>query len=320
MHELQFLQASISWKECAQLPVALNRGKATVVNNKVYCGAGYEQNSKSDSHLYAVYCYDPSQDQWTTLPPLPVKYFGLGQVNNKLVAVGGTSKSHQLGTNEVHTYDERSRKWKQTIPPMPTGRWSAGVLSLESALVVAGGHISSYRPEVEIFKTQTSQWYRADRLPTFCCDISLQAIGNTCYTLGGYNSSILNQTFYASVDDLLHNAVPANQTTYKRGSIIQSKWKTLSSTPTCGPAAAVLIDTLLAIGGQDSLHESSNVYAYSPSTNSWIYVSDLPTPLSYTTAVVLSSTELLVIGGWTCGQEHGYRVNTVYKGTLRLEL
>ena len=52
---------------------------------------------------------------------------------------------------------------------------------------------------------------------------------------------------------------------------------------------------------------------YSPSTNSWIYISDLPAPRSYTAVAVLSSTEVLVIGGWDDG-----RVNTVYKGTLTL--
>ena len=69
-----------------------------------------------DDDAHIVYCYDPSQDKWTTLPPLPVKRFGLGQVNGKLVAVGGVKKDNKK-TNDVHAYDERSQKWKQTIPP-----------------------------------------------------------------------------------------------------------------------------------------------------------------------------------------------------------
>ena len=55
---------------------------------------------------------------------------------------------------------------------------------------------------------------------------------------------------------------------------------------------------------------------YSFSTNSWIYIGDLPAPRSNTVAALLSSTEILVIGGWDdCGI-----VNTVYKGTLHLKL
>ena len=93
----------------------------------------------------------------------------------KLVAVGGQKKIDKQRTNQVHTYDERSRKWKQTIPPMPTSRWAPGVLSLQSALVVAGGDSSSqaYTATVEIFKPDMPQWYRTDPLPTACRDISL---------------------------------------------------------------------------------------------------------------------------------------------------
>ena len=126
--------------------------------------------ANKDSDNYIIYCYDPSQDKWTTLPPLPVVWFGLGQVNGKLVVVGGVKSGSQI-SSEVYTYDERSRKWKQTIPPMPTARYSPGVLSLQSALIVAGG--SSYTAAVEIFKPDTSQWYRTDPLPTACQDMLL---------------------------------------------------------------------------------------------------------------------------------------------------
>ena len=150
--------------------------------------------------------------------------------------------------------------------------------------------------------------------------MSLVTIGNTCYALGGYTwSSRLNQALYASVDDLLCNAVPANQTTHSGSSDTQSAWKTLPNTPTYEPAAAVLAGNLLAIGGKETSKvgaDKKEVYMYSPSTNSWIYISDLPAPRSVTAVAVLSSTEILVIGGWG----NGGRVNTVYKGTLHLKL
>ena len=272
-------------------------------------------NIYSDNHI--IYCYDPSQDKWTTLPPLPVRYFGLGQVNGKLVAVGGQKSGGQT-SSEVYTYDERSRKWKQTIPPMPTARWFPGVLSLQSALVVAGGNrvYGIYTDAVEIFKPDTSQWYRTDPLPTACRHISLVAIGNTCYALGGYKyPSSLNQALYGSVGDLLRNAVPANQTTHSGSSDTQSVWKMLPNTPTYQPAAAVLAGNLLAVGGYETSEggaDKKEVYMYSPSTNSWIYISDLPAPRCDTAVAVLSSTRVLVIGG---GNEREI-VNTVYQGTL----
>ena len=269
-----------------------------------------------DDNDYITYCYDPSRDKWTVLPPLSVKYFSLGQLNGKLVAVGGEKRGYKE-TNEVYTYDERSRKWKQTIPHMPTARHSPGVLSLQSALVVAGGdkQPTSCTIAVDIFKPDTSQWYRTDPLPKACYDISLVVIGNTCYALGGYNGSFLNQALYASVGDLLRNAVPANQTTHSNSSDTQSAWETLPNTPTYQPAAAVLAGCLLAVGGNKTSKggaANKDIYMYSSSTNSWTYISDLPAPRSRAAVAVVSSTEVLVIGGW----DEGKRVNTVYMGTL----
>ena len=238
------------------------------------------------------------------------------------MAVGGWKKNDARANNEVFTYSERSKKWKQTLPPMPTARYSPGVLSLQSALVVAGGCINDYTDAVEIFKADTSQWYRTDPLPTACRDISLVAIGNTCYALGGFKSpSCINQVLYVSVDDLLHNhyAVPANQTTHSGSSAnTQSAWKTLANTPTYQPAAAMLAGNLLVLGGKETSKggaDKKEVYMFSPSTNSWIYISDLPEPRFKTAVAVLSSTEILVIGG-----RYRDRLNTTCKGTLQLKL
>ena len=87
----------ITWKQCADLPTRLSEGKTAIINGKVYCGGGATNN---DQHI--VYCYDPSQNKWSTLPLLPVYWFGLGQVNGKLVAVGGKESGFRT-TNEVYT-------------------------------------------------------------------------------------------------------------------------------------------------------------------------------------------------------------------------
>ena len=145
------------------------------------------------------------------------------------------------------------------------------------------GHDNIARPTVEIFKSETLQWYKTNPLPMACRDISLVAMGNTCYALGGFQYKMvaanLNQALYASVDNLICHAVPADQATYSGSSdtIAQSAWKTLPNTPNYQPTAALLAGNLLAIGGNEKSVSGAqkDVYAYSPSTNSWIYLSDL---------------------------------------------
>ena len=213
---------------------------------------------------------------------------------------------------------EKSQGWEpDTIPPMPTARHSPGILSLQSVLVVAGGYITSeeFVSSVEIFKPDTSQWCRTDPLPIDCYDVSLTSIGNTCYMLGGYTEpQNLSEVFYASANDLLHNAVLPGEPIH---SDTHSAWKTLPNTPNYRPTAAVLANHLFDFGGNETSEggaDKREVYMYSPSTNSWIYTSDLPAPLSDVSVNMISSTEIIVIGG-KCD---GARMKTVYVGTLHL--
>ena len=73
----------------------------------------------------------------------------------------------------------------------------------------------TYSIAVEIFKSATWQLYKTDPIPTACRNLSLViiAIGNTCYALGRHKVGDLNHALYPSVNDLLGNAVPANQST-----------------------------------------------------------------------------------------------------------
>lgn len=149
--------------------------------------------------------------------------------------------------------------------------------------------------------------------------MSIVTSGNICYALGGYGQlENINHTLCATLDDLLRNAVPANQATfYRANSDTQSAWKVLRTTTSNKPAAGVLADKLLCIGGNEAVKGNANkVYVYSPSTNSWIYISDLPVPRSRTAIAIVSPTEILVIGG-VCD---GYTLNTVYKATLTFKL
>ena len=309
-------------------------GGTTVISGKVYCVGGVAGDVHGDQN---VNYYDPSQDKWTILPPLPVRGFALGQVNGKLVAVGGVKKICE--SSEVYTYDEQAETWKQTIPPMPTARYLPGVLSLQSALVVAGGaylkereprfsdffkspfsdiylQCVQFHKKVEVLKSDTLQWYSADPLPIPCQIISLKNIDSTCYALGGYRIleegggptkiSYFNQALYASVDDLvlLGNAVPANQTTHSGSSDTQSAWKTLPKTPTYGTVAAELAGNLLAIGSVESTLE---IYMHIASTDSWAYIGTLPSQECNFAIANLSPLEILVIAG-----------NSVHKGTPTL--
>ena len=115
----QPLTTSLAWKQCEDLPIERSIEQCTVIKGRVYLSG---QGTRNEEDRYVICCYDPGQDRWDTLPPLPVQYYGLGQVNDKPVVVGGKKKDSPGRTNEVYTFDENSQAWTHTIPNMPTGQ------------------------------------------------------------------------------------------------------------------------------------------------------------------------------------------------------
>ena len=313
-------QAKITWEPCRDLPVGMYVAQTVVIWDRVYYGGGAADD---DDDQYRVFCYSPSEDTWNTLPDHYVKWFGLGQVRGKLVTVGGIKKSDGKITNEVYEFDDVTQSWKESVPPMPTPRHSPAVLSHHSTLTVAGGNIGHTRHTrtslVEVFREDTSQWHTTEPLPFPWLDAFSLLINNRWYLLGGgaEGEDYSNRAVCAQVDLLLQKALPRDQTSTDRDSTNNSAWEVLPNTPYYRPTAATFGTSLLAVGGSTSNRSSkpqAAVHVYSPCTNAWIHISDLPAPGVGTATAMLSPTELLVIGGWNNGRQ-----NSAYKGHLRIE-
>ena len=313
------------------------RGQSVVIDGKVYYGGGETEADESDnSYCYLVQCYNPSQDKWTALSQLrlPVRYFGLGQIDGHLVAVGGEMKS---STNDG-TFQRSSRVqrlegsvWRSDrIPPMPLALLHPAVISHNSTLIVVGGEFfNEVTQSVEISRLGESRRNKTyiNSLPkaSACCGLSIASSGSDSkhYALGGTNDQRnLNQALYISTEDLDYN--PTEQDSRRSTSEMErsaldlfsipqrleemgapSRWKKLPDTPTYSPAASILGGSLIALGGWDKANRQegskvqTSIMKYSSGTNSWIYIGDLPAPgLAKTTAAVLSLAEILVIGGW----------------------
>ena len=299
---LQSLQVQLSYSQCSEAPVKMSLGQAVTINGKVYYGGG---GCGGIDDMYCVHCYDPPQDVWSTLPRLPVRYFGLGEVKGELLAVGGID-SPDTASNVVHVFNE-GRNWKRTIPPMPTARDSPAVVSLPTHLVVAGGDMDygDFTDIVEIYNISTSQWSETDRLPYACRDQRGIVYNNTVYLMGGSDGKNLNKVCAAQVDKLISTDRQNDGSANKADSI----WNTISNTPSYCPSPVTISDTLFAVGGVVSEREATQrIYAYSSSMDSWLYVGDLPSPIAGAATVSLFPTQCLMIGGW-----NKRRQSTVYK-------
>ena len=89
----------ISWTGSKDLQTTMYQGQTVVIDDKVYYGGSI---ADIEEHKYTVYCYDTKQDNWTSLKPLPVRSFGLGKFNGKLIAIGGMTKDKKKTLKFTH--------------------------------------------------------------------------------------------------------------------------------------------------------------------------------------------------------------------------
>ncbi len=294
------------------MPVAMVHPHVVMINNDIYAGGGY-----SETHAHTLSRYSPAGDTWSTLPKCPTTSFGLTQLEGKRVLVGGIMTG-TTPTNDVYTLEE-SREWRKTLPPLPTARFYPIVFCYQSFLIACGG-ITSFidsnnitrTSTVEVFSSKTSQWYKAKRLLTALSNMSYTIINDTCYIIGG----VTNRAFCASLPSLIQQAT-AQADPHSPPSAI---WRELPNCPCYSSTAAGLGGCLLAIGGRlpGSADGSTLVYLYSPSTNSWVQVSnaDIPEPRYYATATQLANGDIILVGGRDA--RFGELCNTVFVGSIEV--
>ena len=277
------------------MPIKAHSLQVVAIGEKVYTGGGAKE-TKEDST--AVLMYDLAKDEWGRLPNHCVVLFALGEFQGNLISVGGSPRN-----NKVYRYNEESQKWEEFLTPMPTARYCLSVLTTATAIIACGGKTgaANNKPapvaKVEVYSSQTSQWYTADPLPRPCWTMTSVIISSNVFLLGGggVNNQSIGSPFHADIAMLIERAVsPIQHPT------TTSVWKTLPDTPLLMSAAATLCGSLLAVGG---IHENrtvqSAVRVFTPFTNKWVRIQsgDLPAARYGGTAVQLPNNRVMVVGG-----------------------
>ena len=301
------------------MPVEMTRPQAVMIGEKVYIGGGSIESAEDD---HQVLQYDPSRNEWSRLPPHQVTFFGMVQFIGHLITVGGKTPCGGGNTGKVYRFVEESQKWEEFLKPMPTGRVCLSVATTQSAIVASGGltDISDNKAvscdTVEVYSSETSQWYTADPLPVPCFIMTSVTIADTWYLLGGAGTDgkDLTTVLYTPLAALIQKATsPTHQSASPT-----SVWKTLPDTPLRSSAAASLSGSLLAIGGYSNKTPSSpSVHIFLSLTNSWVRVTngDLPEARYGCTAVQLSSNLVLVLGG---RNDQDKCTKTVFLGSITI--
>lgn len=305
---IQLIQVAISCSECADTPVSMINGQAVLIDDTVYYGGG-ETKENNTKELQSICCYSSSCDEWSTLPLHPCIWFGLGQIDQCLITIGGMRCIDAELSSDMYNFNVTTQKWQNMLSPMPTPRRSLTIISDSSCLIAAGGIVSSdpvYTNIIEIYDTTQHLWTRINEFPISCSFLTGGVHNNNVYLVGGrQTTSRVNRAFSASLSQFLysdHNGkMSMAESLTTRNKIKKLVWNEIENTPVYWPLG-VTTDMVLTIGGNRSsalpdCENTSSIFAYSALLNMWFLIGDLPAAVSNAASVALSQKEFLLIGG-----------------------
>lgn len=106
-----------AWKRAPDMLNARNRGKAIVVEGKIYVFGGTHLDKAQDPWGEV---FDPVKNKWEPLPPPPV-YLDDNELRAGPVVAYGPSSSIMLGTTTKYVYNVKSGSWEQPAWPVYGG-------------------------------------------------------------------------------------------------------------------------------------------------------------------------------------------------------
>ncbi len=293
------------WTEAAPATVARQELYPEVLNNKIYVVGGVLSPATGFSAHFES--YDPFNNAWTVLRPLPEArhHITLSAVNGLLYGVGGFTGGFPdwRAQPTMFIYNPISNTWTGGTD-LPAARAEGVSAVVDDKIYLIGGrvratkdarlfddHIDSVRNEV--FDPTTQRWSIRANAPTARNSAASAVIDGKIYVVGG-------RKFVKNADGTTHQVNVPNLEVYDPK---LDRWETRSPMPQAqgGLAATSLNGKLYVFGGEQWVPEQkvfAEGWVYDPRTNGWEALPPLPTPRHGLGAATVGN-RIFVFGGGT---------------------
>jgi len=273
------------WFERTELPTARQEILPGGLENNIYVIGGWlDGYSITDK----VEMYDPSNDTWSTAPPLPypLHHCALAEIDGILYVIGGYYNTSWpwYSTNNLMAYDPDIGEWTWRTP-MIVGRGEHSAVVYDRKIYVTGGNDSygNATPVVEVYDPDTDTWTEVASIPTERHHHASAVVDSLIYVVGG------RQGYWGDP----YTSISAVEAYSPAGDI----WYTVTEMPNPrGGLSAAGIDGRLYIFGGEIPGIFELVEEYDPTVNSWRQLTPMLTPRHGTAAVVVEDT-VFIIGG-----------------------
>ena len=256
--------------------------QSVVMGQNVVIGGGWASGDTITNAT--VYVYDINRDNWAIHSIAPTYWSALTTYHSQLLLAGGKEVDSGSVTNFVYVF--KNGQWRRSRPSMMLSCYGASAVSRERHLIVAGGIDLHDKATNTVNVFDGKSWTIAKSLPKKCRYMKSVLNNDAWYVCGGVGQGC--EIYSASLQSIV-DSTPGSQS---------KVWTKLPPTPHQYSSVAVVSQQLLAIGGGKPLTPA--VHAFSPLSQSWLHVGDLPVPLGYTCSLTLPNGELMTLGGNYC--------------------
>lgn len=152
-----------------------------------------EHNTASpDGSVGTHEVYDPEQDSWERLPPMPTarNHHAAETVDGAIVVSAGRAGSDMTMT-ATEIWDPESQSWREGAP-LPTGRSGVAAAALDGWFYLFGGETSGSGSsgegtfdEAERYNVEEDRWEELEPMPTPRHGLGAAAVADAIYVVSG---------------------------------------------------------------------------------------------------------------------------------------
>jgi N-acetylneuraminic acid mutarotase len=207
---LEYDPSTDKWTSKKQMPRPTEHMAVTEYQGKIYLfgGAGPENPGEAGPSNYQFnysWEYDPANDSWKSLAPMPTRRNGAAAVavGGKIYVIGGSGLApgaqnpsspaalRVLDTNEA--YDPATNTW-ETRGAMPTPRHHVAIGAVGGKIYVIGGltgaatignYVANATSVVEEYDPATDRWRAMSKMPTARSGQGWATYQGRIYVVGG---------------------------------------------------------------------------------------------------------------------------------------
>jgi N-acetylneuraminic acid mutarotase len=237
--------------------------------------------------LNGAVIFAQSTGMWFTRAPLPTARQEIPHaILNGRIYIPGGFRSGGLATSIVEVFAPATNAWT-TIPSLPITMHHLHCAAVNNKLYVLGGYTTSAftaTARVFEFSVTANNWVEKTAIPGARAAGIAAAHNGKIYVIGGVSSS---------------GAVVGTNQVYDP---VADNWQNLAAMPAPREhlAAAVIDSLIYVVGGRNFSSgdggNSNRLEAYSPASNNWYRLSNMPTPRGGLAASALHG-KLYVFGG-----------------------